>query len=376
MIIKNYKTNIFKIIYVIYFLFSINSFTYIYSFDVNDCINKCPDITIFQNKGIYDAKDSICQNVTSIKILEKEKNLAVIPKCDVLQFGNSKFNALNPAIIKTSDGFLVNCKLSGGHRISKIDVNNILISYDKDLNKLSEHAIIEIQNFIQDLAYIEDIRLFYLNDIIYLAATAITHDFFGYLAKLGATPELFSIDGLQRMCFGKLNKNNDCFELTNLDFIKNQAPKGWSKNWLPFSVDNNIYFICDYNPFTIIKFNLENYDHEIFIQKDYGDQFSGFRGSAPPIEFDNGYIFIVHEKCARGDGLYYTHRFIYMDKKFEIKKMSKPFYFKNTGLEFCCGLTLNHEDNKVIVSIGLWDREAYLCIFDKIYINSLLEDLD
>lgn len=44
MMIKNYETNIFKIIYIIYFLFLINNFYCIFSFDVDYYINKYPDV--------------------------------------------------------------------------------------------------------------------------------------------------------------------------------------------------------------------------------------------------------------------------------------------------------------------------------------------
>jgi hypothetical protein len=82
---------------------------------------------------------------------------------------------------------------------------------------------------------------------------------------------------------------------------------------------------------------------------------------------------VVHEVVHMDDHTRrYFHRFVYLTQDFKIEKMSKPFIFKQLGIEFCCGMTLDHTEDELILAVGIEDREAYLCIVDLDTIRSLL----
>lgn len=106
------------------------------------------------------------------------------------------------------------------------------------------------------------------------------------------------------------------------------------------------------------------------IQKVAG--FSNFRSFAEPIVFDKGYLLLVHEVVFT-DRSIYTHRFVYLDKNFKVEKLSKPFTFMHKGIEHCCGMALDHEDNNCVLSISIENRDIYLCTVNKKMIHSLLE---
>ena len=104
---------------------------------------------------------------------------------------------------------------------------------------------------------------------------------------------------------------------------------------------------------------------------------SNFRGSAAPIEFENGYLMLVHEVVHHNEGeRTYTHRFVYLNKKFNIEKLSDPFIFMHQGIEFCLSMTLSHDKTKLILPIGIEDNKAYLCFLDINTVQSSLKSLD
>lgn len=310
---------------------------------------------IFQKPESYNG--FICQKLGSVKQLDQAKILEIKPDYNIFQRHDLSFLDCNPSIIKIEDNFLVSLRVLSNNR-NRINIDNILIFYDKNLKKISEYLIKELKS-PDFIGRFEDMRLFYLNNNIHFCGTAIFYE---------ASP--YSGD-FQKMCIGKLEKREDAFYLTEFNLFKNQNPNRYEKNWLPFTINDNLYFIYGYNPFAIIKVDLQDYTYKLFFEEDYGSKLEGFRGSTPPIEFDDGYLFIIHEAC----NSIYTHRFIYMNKDFKIKKISDPFYFKQLFMEFCCGLTSSIKGNKIIISFGISYNSSFLCKLKKNYVNSLLKEI-
>ena len=110
------------------------------------------------------------------------------------------------------------------------------------------------------------------------------------------------------------------------------------KNWLPFVKDGSLYIIYSCHPFTIYKPNLETGDCEMALMYEPEYDFSGFRGSAGPIECcADGYLMLVHETVQFEDqSRNYLHRFLYLDKNFRHHCYRNLFIFSYHGIEFCC----------------------------------------
>ena len=97
------------------------------------------------------------------------------------------------------------------------------------------------------------------------------------------------------------------------------------------------------------------------VEESHPLDFSHFRGSAGPVEIDGGYLVLVHEVLQQADfQRVYFHRFLLCDKEFHVKKVSKPFTFSHFGVEFCCGMTLDHGGSELVLSVGIEDCEAHL----------------
>jgi hypothetical protein len=134
-----------------------------------------------------------------------------------------------------------------------------------------------------------------------------------------------------------------------------------------------MFAIYSYDPFILYKINAENGTCEKVREYEPAYDFSHFRGSAAPIEFDNGYLVLVHEIVLSDDKRHYLHRFLYFDQDFNLIKLSKPFTFFHKGIEYCCGMTMDHANQTCILSIGLEDQEAYLAFIKLEDVRALLE---
>jgi len=119
--------------------------------------------------------------------------------------------------------------------------------------------------------------------------------------------------------------------------------------------------VYSYEPLLIYQPDPKTGRCDQVVQQSHHLDFSQFRGSSGPIEVDEGYLILVHEVLQQADyKRVYFHRFLLCDKEFRVKKVSKPFTFTHFGVEFCCGMTLDHTGQELILSVGIEDREAHL----------------
>jgi hypothetical protein len=105
-----------------------------------------------------------------------------------------------------------------------------------------------------------------------------------------------------------------------------------------------------------------------------------WRGSAGPVPWRSApghQLLLVHEGIDHWDrggyvGRTYLHRFIELDCTFGLTRMSRPFVFAHKGVEFSCGMTLNHEATELIIAIGIEDCAAFLCRIPTHDVDALL----
>lgn len=288
------------------------------------------------------------------------------------------FNPANPSIVKTDDGYKVICRTvnytqNGAMNFPLIDptdpnktirTRNFLLHYNRDLNLLSQHEIIEDlprkKYAWRSVEGLEDCRLVNFNN----------ETWFTYSAN-DVSPK-YQI----QISLAKLTENasDKSYKVEKLVPLIGPDPNRCEKNWLPFTLNNELHVIYGYDPFTIYKVDAESGKNEIAVKYEPKYSFSGFRGSAAPIPFKEGYLMMVHE-IGFTDRRFYFHRFLYLNKDFIVQKASKPFTFKNKGVEFCLAMTADHSESNLIMAVGIEDREAYLCQVDFETVQSILEEL-
>ena len=360
----------------------------VYDYQFNEEISIAGYYTIYKDEG-FEAADHLLFKKSVPKHIKEQshKNLIFYAQnikhaklkpiefdLPFLRVGSAeRFYPSNPSIQKTSDGYDVICRTvnywqKGGTQYGSRDdqdptirTRNFLLHYDRNFQLLSQREIIENSNRKINpettIKGLEDCRLIALNNNRwFLATTYDTH------------PNTIG----QSLCKLAYSTSKDAIQVEKLIALQGPDPTLCEKNWLPFAKDNSLYILYGYNPFIIYKVNTENGACETAVQYEPSYDFSRFRGSASPVEFDDGYLFVVHE-VVFDSGRHYIHRFVYLDKNFNIKQLSRPFTFLHNGIEYCSGMTIDHAGKQCIITIGYEDQKAYLVFVDLDTIRSLLK---
>ena len=141
-------------------------------------------------------------------------------------------------------------------------------------------------------------------------------------------------------------------------------PRLYEKNWMPIQYDYHGSKAGDAISFMYRPGHRVN-EHgqdlgEIRVPHLRSDSFSG---SSQLIQFQDGWLGIVHEAHVyldRPHKRYYSHRFVWYDELFRLGRVSQPFFFKDKVIEFVAGLTKHPETEDLIISFGFRDCEAWL----------------
>ncbi len=289
------------------------------------------------------------------------------------------FNSMNPSILKTKDGYAVVCRCvnydqNNGKVYKMIDpemdknylvqTRNYLLRYDKNFNLLSQKEIIdELIIPSKTTPYfsiegLEDVRLFEYNN------------------ELWFTCSVFNINHCEmpQICLFRLSESSESDFVSTDHFVHLKGPdlSRCEKNWLPFVKEGEIYVIYSYDPFKIFKVDPLDGTCEQVVSDNQINDFSLFRGSSGPIPFDDGYLSLVHHTLDTGHEKIYFHRFLYLDKNYNITHISKQFTYTHQGVEFCCGMALDHSGSDLIMTVGIEDAEAFFALIDLETVRSLL----
>lgn len=202
---------------------------------------------------------------------------------------------------------------------------------------------------------IEDLRLYSIGDKVKYIATTV-----GYYHTTG-----------NRMIVGEYDIENKCYKDSHL--IEPPTDTFCEKNWIPIVKTNDNgnqeeLFIYRWQPFEIGKIvENENGERKLEIVSTHDATkiapfFHKIRGSAPLVEHNGYLVGVVHfseEKKPRN----YYHIMVILDKEtYAPLKYSRPFYFKNIGIEFCIGFSIN--ENKYWFWISQLDRDPMLVSID------------
>jgi glycosyltransferase involved in cell wall biosynthesis len=109
-----------------------------------------------------------------------------------------------------------------------------------------------------------------------------------------------------------------------------------------------------------------------------------FRGGSQAIAFDaclgqrseGGWLALIHEVSVRDERRYYQHRFVWLDESNTLRGVSRPFYFQKKGIEFAAGLAWHPDGERLLISYGVDDGEAWLATVAAAEVRALLSDVD
>ena len=325
--------------------------------------------------GVEVPQKELSKEIIRLDSIDYKKIELILPLVDGCHL--KKYLPCNPSICKIKNGYIVLCRTLNyelyidGNRIeynkcSPIKTKNIAVFYDKDFNKVKQTPIMDYVpvNYFKQIGP-EDCRIFKWNDEYWFVGT--TYD--------------TSMYGEMRALLGSLKnvEDGDIIEFDKLISLASPGQAIHEKNWLPWIMNDKLLMVYSYDPFTILEVE-KNGSYKIIINQNQAFNLSQFRGSAAPIPFKDGYLLMVHEVISPRiwpftTDMRYYHRFIYLDSELKINKISNCLTFKNEIIEYVCGMTLDHSKQKIILGLGVWDREAYLGFMDAEYVWSLLNDI-
>ncbi len=287
------------------------------------------------------------------------------------------YHPMNPSIQRTENGYKLICRSvnytqMGAKHFHTNDpkgifrTRNFLVHYDRDFRQIAYQEILDDLNRERTRDYIvqglEDCRLFEWGGAFWF--TCSTFD---------TNPT-----GAIQISLCKMEKSPlDCpIKIQSLLPLKGPDPNRHEKNWLPFVKEGELLFVYGSDPFTLCKAALHTGETTVVTAQKPPHDFSRFRGSAAPIEMDGGYLMLIHEVVQLPDySRCYLHRFVYLNSDFWIEKVSKPFTFQHTGVEYCLSMTFDHEKKELVLPIGIEDNEAYLAFIGLDEVRSMLEPL-
>lgn len=140
--------------------------------------------------------------------------------------------------------------------------------------------------------------------------------------------------GIQKVAYGIFNNQG---EIISLKVLELGNPDGTEKNWLPFKLGYQKYFVYGYEPFQIYSFDDDN-NIKLVMNIKFTNFLGYIKGSAPPIPYEyegiQGLLFTVHQNDININPRSYFHRFMWMSNDFTDFYISTLFYFENFPIEF------------------------------------------
>lgn len=137
--------------------------------------------------------------------------------------------------------------------------------------------------------------------------------------------------------------------------LRPEGPRRNEKNWMVAGSGSDIKFIYSVAPTRIIDPNAR-----LLAERKTRWAAEQVRGGSQAVPFGPGWLAVCHEHIAEGRSRYYTHRFVWFDKKGELQRISAPFNLLRAGVEFVAGLAWHPDGKRLVISFGLGDSESWI----------------
>jgi predicted GH43/DUF377 family glycosyl hydrolase len=217
-----------------------------------------------------------------------------------------------------------------------VQTENAYINLEtKEVIKKMEDSSIILPRFDTHVKGLEDIRLFENNDTLQFTAISVRE--YG--------------ENLVRVITGDYSLEDD---YKNVKVLESPINSSCEKNWLPIANTNT--FIYGWYPFRIV-------DDKNTILKTVNTPplFNLFRGSAPPIQYENEWISLIHFVEYSKPRKYY-HCFVKHDSSMVPKQISLPFCFKETSIEYC--VSFRAVDDSFECYVSFMDKDPHCITID------------
>jgi glycosyltransferase involved in cell wall biosynthesis len=160
--------------------------------------------------------------------------------------------------------------------------------------------------------------------------------------------------------------------LTDWRVLEPAGPRQHEKNWMPLVAGGTLQFVYLCDPTRIL-------DEEARTVAETKPAIAAeqFRGGSQAIAFDGGRLALIHEVLTEGSSSrrIYHHRFVWLDGTGRLARVSRPFFLREKGAEFVAGLAWHPDGERLLMSFGVGEREAWIAAIDAGDVRALLSDV-
>jgi tetratricopeptide (TPR) repeat protein len=154
--------------------------------------------------------------------------------------------------------------------------------------------------------------------------------------------------------------DDEAMEVTFLTPLTYANSREVEKNWLPFVHEDRLLLVYASDPMIVLEPDLDSGRCREVHVEDSSFNVDRYRGSAPPMPYRNGYLYTIHEASYLDNRRIYLHRFVEMDRQFQITRVSRLFHVWHTGVEFNCGMCLNHAGDALLLTFSYEEEQSWL----------------
>jgi tetratricopeptide (TPR) repeat protein len=151
---------------------------------------------------------------------------------------------------------------------------------------------------------------------------------------------------------------------------------GHEKNWMPVvAAGPDLLFVYEIAPTVVIRIDLATQKIERVSKRRAPALARHLRGGGQVVPVAGGWLAIAHFAVHfDGRARTYVHRWVWFDSNWRLRKISPAFFLRERGVEFAAGLA--RDGDSLLVSFGVWDREAWLGRVALAEVMSLLQPAD
>lgn len=160
--------------------------------------------------------------------------------------------------------------------------------------------------------------------------------------------------------------------LTDWRMLRPEGPRAIEKNWTAQVVGDALRFIYLCDPVRVLDERAQSISETVppIAAED-------FRGGAQAIAFDGGWLTLIHQTGFRtARARLYLHRFVWFDAATRLRRVSRPFFFREIGVEFAAGLAWCPDERRLMISYGIADAEAFIATVDAGEVRAALMDAE
>lgn len=162
--------------------------------------------------------------------------------------------------------------------------------------------------------------------------------------------------------------------LTSWRVLRPEGARRHEKNWMPLVAGDKLQFIYLCDPTRIVDEQARK-----ITETQPPIAAEQFRGGSQAIPFDGGWLALIHEVLfwSAPGRRSYQHRFVWLDEARCLRAVSRPFFFQqNQDVEFAAGLAWHHDDQQLIISFSVGDRESWIATVYAGEVRRLLQNTE